>query len=597
MYFVLKTVKEHSLTNYLTFMSFTNQYLIDYFKQRMVELYDHNTLDSYSVRTCNSMSMFYEVREMLDGWIACNVKRGDTVSRCIEECIEKLLNDKWLDFSFYDKKKLIDSLEGYRKKVANIKDSREKKEQENNEARFILHLVSSCITANETNYLSTLIDSIREDLLTESTYQDILFLSVIKDLDGKLSLMATELVRRGYSRSFLYFFFKSIKKNKEGISFSEAFNQLQLKFDAVQQYHDIVIIRMDFLHDSVPAMANMVDEIPSEYMEVMQGSLKGILKKAPGRRFYIVKENAADTSSALQNARLRLSQALDRNDMGVVRISNNGAVSYTKEGSLAFRSERYYKIGNRRNGLNQLPEIMHTIDNTRAISHDIKDRLNTALRHLRVGDDQTEIEQRFLNYWIGLEFIFSTPRSGDSTFARMIDKFPIIMALYYLKRNVLNLDFRLREKGLIRENDSFGLFTETQMDSIYNNTSDVLLKYRIKSMKSHLHDHEKVKNYLARHIKNLQWHLSRIYYYRNELVHEAAIKQSIESVAENLRSYLVSMLNLLLNYCQLQLTSPHSIPVTMDNFFWHYELLWKKCTPEFNKDEFMSLDMPANLVR
>ena len=87
-------------------MAFTNHYLIDYFKQRMVELFDDNTLDSYSVRTCNTLSMFYELKEMLEGWMACNVKRGDTVAKCIEECIKLMENDKWLDFSFYDKEKI-----------------------------------------------------------------------------------------------------------------------------------------------------------------------------------------------------------------------------------------------------------------------------------------------------------------------------------------------------------------------------------------------------------------------------------------------------------------------------------------------------------
>ena len=60
-------------------MAFTNDTLINYFKQRMVELYDRNTLDSYAVRTCNTMSMFYELKEMLSGWLLGNVKHGETV--------------------------------------------------------------------------------------------------------------------------------------------------------------------------------------------------------------------------------------------------------------------------------------------------------------------------------------------------------------------------------------------------------------------------------------------------------------------------------------------------------------------------------------
>lgn len=578
-------------------MAFTNQYLIDYFKQRMVELFDDNTLDSYSVRTCNTLSMLYELKEMMEGWVACNVKRGDTVAKCIEECIKLMESDKWLDFSFYDKEKTKVQLEEFRKKVIVIKDSRDKKEFENNEARYIHHLATSCIAANDKSYLSTLIAEIRAELLTASTFQDEDFNKVIMALDTKLSLMATELIRRGYSKPYLYFFFKTIKDNYVDIPFTDAFDQLQSKFNAVHVYQDVVIIRMNFQNDSVPEMENMVDEVPAEYLDVMNSSLKGIFKKVKCRRFYMIKENAVDTSSALLKARLHLSQALDRNNMGIVHISNMGVVFYSKDGGLSLRPEKYYEVGGARTGMNQLSTVMHNIDETMAISREIKDRLNTALRHLRVGDDQAEIEQRFLNYWIGLEFLFATPRSGDSTFARLMEKFPTIKTLFYLKRNVSDLDLRLKEKTLIGENDSFGKLTEAQIDDLFNRTTDILLKYRIKCMKSHLHNHEKVEKYLKRHIQNLEWHLSRIYHLRNELVHEAAIKHSIDSVATNLRSYLVFMLNLLLDYCNLQMQQPQEIPMTMDNFFWHYEVLWKKCTPEYEKEEFLRLEKPTEYVR
>lgn len=578
-------------------MAFTNQYLIDFFKQRMVELYDNNTLDSYSVRTCNSMSMFFELQEMLEGWIACNVKRGTTVAYCIEECIQLLEIDEWLNFSFYDKKKLLKKLDEYRNTVARIKDSREKKEGDNYDARYMLNLVSLCISANDTTYLSELISSVRIDLLTVRSYQDKDFSSTIERFDHKLSLMATELVRRGYSKSYLYFFFKSIKQNVAGIPFKDAFDQLQSKFSAVHHYTDTVIIRLNFPNDNVPAMEDLYEEVPGNYYDAMRGSLKGIFKKAAGRRFYIVTVDAADTCSALQIARLRLSQALDRNDMGVVHISNTGVVFYIKDGGIALRTETCHDVGSSRTDMYKLPAIMRQIDKSDAISRDIKVRLNTAMRHLRVGDDQSEIEQRFLNYWIGLEFIFSTPRSGDSTFSRLMEMFPTIKTLYYLKRNVTNLDLRLREKGLLGENDSFGNLSEAQINAAFNGTTDILLKYRIKRMKSHLHHHDKVKDYLDMHIKNLKWHLSRIYHYRNELVHEAAIKNSVESVDDNLRSYLVFMLNLLIDYCNLQVQFPNSTPVTMDNFFWHHELLWDKCTPEYEKDGFLALKMPENHVR
>ena len=142
-----------------------------------------------------------------------------------------------------------------------------------------------------------------------------------------------------------------------------------------------------------------------------------------------------------------------------------------------------------------------------------------------------------------------------------------------------------------------GTITESEMDTAYGTATEELLKYRIKSMKSHLHNREKVKGYLDNHIQNLKWHLSRIYHLRNELVHEAAIKQSIVGVTGNLRDYLVFMLNLLLGYCDSQMVNTLSNPITMDDFFWENELLWQKLTPEYKKEEFMKIQLPTEYVR
>ena len=116
-------------------------------------------------------------------------------------------------------------------------------------------------------------------------------------------------------------------------------------------------------------------------------------------------------------------------------------------------------------------------------------------------------------------------------------------------------------------------------------------------MKSHLHNRDKVKKYIDNHIQNLEWHLSRIYHLRNELVHEAAIKQSIVGVTSNLRDYLVFMLNLLLDYCDSQNANTFTDAITMDELFWKNELLWKKLTPEYNKEEFMMIQLPKEYVR
>lgn len=581
-------------------MPFTNQLLIDFFKQRMVELYDRNTLDTYAVRTCNTMSILCELKEMLNGWIVGNVKRGETVGLCVDECVMMIDKDEWMNFSFYDKGKLKSDLETYSKSVKQVKDCKDKKDKDYIEVQNIFRLVNTCIGQNEKGYLKSLVDAVRDDLLTVKTYQDEEYKKKLDGLDLKLSLMATELLRRGYSKIYLYQYFMRMKRNA-ATPFATLYSQFSSKIGTVRDYTDFVIVRIHFRSTNIPVVPDMLEGVPLEYQHAMTEAMKGFAKKQDGRRFYIVKVTAPDTNAALQKARLQLSQTLDRNGIGQIETAKQGIVAYKENGSWTLRWEHYYDLDKRSprggNAAGMLATVMQRIDVSSCISQEIKERLNTALRHLRVGDDQEEIEQRFLNYWIGLEFLFATPRSGDSTFTRVKERFPQMKSLYYLKRNVLALDKWLKEKHLMAADDSMGSATEPQMDTMFTAATEALLKYRIKKMKGHLHDHEKVKNYLKSHIRNLEWHLSRIYHMRNELVHEAAIKQSVTGVAGNLRDYLVFMLNILLDYCERQMANHQEQMLSMDDFFWYHDLLWKKLTPEYDKAQLMALQMPVEYVR
>ena len=583
-------------------MAFTNVTLATYFKQRMVELYDRNTLDSYSVRTCNTMSMLYEMKEILNGWIAGNVKRGETVSLCVDECVALLEKDCWLDCTFYDKTKFKDCMVEYAQSVKKVKDAKDKKEKDYNEARYLLFLVDKCISLNKTSYLTALIRSLRTILLTPKTYNDNEYKNTFGSLDTMLSFLATELLRRGYSKTFLYKYFLTIKKDRGGLGFDVAFEAMQNKFSTMYLYDYAVIIRLHFKSSNIPQMANMSVDVSQDYMNVMNASMSGFSGRAINRRFYIATVKAPDTNAALQKARLQLSKALDRNNMGQLEIENRAIVAYRENANILLYWELYYDLDNKTsivvNAIDPLAGIMQNIESSTTVSKEIKGRLSTALRHLRVGDSQDEIGQRFLNYWIGLEFIFATARSNDSTFSRMKEWFPQLKTIFYLKQNVTALDRRLTGRGLIAANTSMGNITEAEMDAAFTAAAnDELLKYRIKSMKGHLHSKENTRIYLKQHIQNLEWHLSRIYHLRNELVHEAAIKESIVGVTVNLRTYLVFMLNLLLQYCDMVANNAQGKQVVMEHFFWHYDLQWKKITPNYDKKDLMNILLPVEYVK
>ena len=193
-------------------------------------------------------------------------------------------------------------------------------------------------------------------------------------------------------------------------------------------------------------------------------------------------------------------------------------------------------------------------------------RLKSALRHLRIGDGQLEMEQRFINYWIGLEFLFSSPEVSDATFTRMKKYLISIMASCYIKRNIMNLVDWMKDF-----NCSLEVFTDDQhIDQfISDNNINSLMFYRLKRMKKHLHHTDKTEAYIVNHKCNLEQHLARLYRLRNELVHEGAIKRDMENLTSNLRYYLVFVLNQCIAYFVRDRL--YDSKISMDTFFWEYE--------------------------
>lgn len=113
----------------------------------------------------------------------------------------------------------------------------------------------------------------------------------------------------------------------------------------------------------------------------------------------------------------------------------------------------------------------------------------------------------------------------------------------------------------------------------------ICLRYQIQMMKSHCHSKSKLKDYVQNHEKNVKYHLQRIYRLRNELIHEAALKQNIENITSNLRYYLTFIINQCISYfSKKDNLNEHT---SIDDFYWEYETLYKLIL--FNEFELNTL--------
>lgn len=524
----------------------------EFFKLRMTEILHKDTLDSYRVKANNVMSLLIEFRGVLENWTLGNIKNYQTVSYCLEECTDLIKKDTCLDFSFYDKDLFIEEISIY------DKEQRADKNILVSATMKLKTYVEMCISINKTIYLKRLLDEIRKQLFFEGTIDDTNFSPTLREFDAYVSSFACELLRKGFSKKYLYSFFKYFKQNKYRIPFSEAFDKMcsTLVFGEKKRY--TVVFKLNFPHDvSTDTTITDFPNLKASIDESMKNSIiKEIGYKEEGDRirFYIMEIDALDSAMAARLCHDELSTIFDfnLNTFKSVEVPSTALTFCPRDGIDGYnvKLEKVFILDRGDMGMSEdehsLYEKLKSIEQNPIISQDVKDRIIAAIRHLRIGDCQSEIEQQFINYWIALEFIFASSLSKESTFERIKKFFIEISQACYIKRNILYLNIWLIKTHRIQEDEYY--WEKNDVNEFINSIDNILLKYRLLNMKSHLRNGESIKKYLAQHRKNLEQHITRIYRLRNELIHEAAIKQDIANVTSNLRSYLVFVLNQLIFY-------------------------------------------------
>ena len=524
----------------------------EFFKLRMTEILHKDTLDSYRVKANNVMSLLIEFRGVLENWTLGNIKNYQTVSYCLEECTDLIKKDTCLDFSFYDKDLFIEEFSIY------DKEQRADKNILVSATMKLKTYVEMCISINKTIYLKRLLEEIRKQLFFEGTIDDTNFSPTLREFDAYVSSFACELLRKGFSKKYLYSFFKYFKQNKYRIPFSEAFDKMcsTLVFGEKKRY--TVVFKLNFPHDvSTDTTITDFPNLKASIDESMKNSIiKEIGYKEEGDRirFYIMEIDALDSAMAARLCHDELSTIFDfnLNTFKSVEVPSTALTFCPRDGIDGYnvKLEKVFILDRGDMGMSEdehsLYEKLKSIEQNPIISQDVKDRIIAAIRHLRIGDCQSEIEQQFINYWIALEFIFASSLSKESTFDRIKKFFIEISQACYIKRNILYLNIWLIKTHRIQEDEYY--WEKNDVNEFINSIDNILLKYRLLNIKSHLRNGESIKKYLAQHRKNIEQHITRIYRLRNELIHEAAIKQDIANVTSNLRSYLVFVLNQLIFY-------------------------------------------------
>lgn len=557
-----------------------------FFKEHLLELLHKDTLDSYRVKVNNTNSLFHELQNLIIDWKEGKIKRFETLKLCCEELLTSIKDDECFSFGTYKKDVVVEILEQFNK----FNDNSKRNEQDNT-----LYLVSRLIIENENKYINSLFEKIDTLLVLVANQAN------FQLLDRYLNLLVAELIRIGYEKSYLYIISKyAFNSGNFDVKYTRYKETLLAK--QVEVYH--IFFKLIFEDITIiPERDGLLKEIPEG---INHEPIPIYFKPREDTRYFYIKEDALDAFTALKNAKLSLSTFLDKVhlSLGLSQVELGKQTFVTKDSNIKdyYVSNAYVVDGVYKDGtsFDDVDAILNIVMESRIVSIDVKDRLNSALRHFRLGNCASDLEQKFINYWIGLEFIFSVPEKDISTFTRIKENLPIVLCCGYMKRNLTYIDNLFIAEKIISGLDEKKLwnFEDADFDTLEPLITSSLKKYRLSKSKSLLlGNSDKRSNYLNKHKKFVTWHLVRLYRLRNELIHDAAIKNNIVQVTSNLRYYFAYILNqLLLFFSELDCDSI-KCEYGINDFFYEYSIIYKNIGINYDIDTIFNVPTELNIVK
>lgn len=581
----------------------------EYYKFRMAEIYNRRSSLSYRVRINNAMSILLELNKVMKSWLKRSIKRWATVQLCIDECKDLLGKDEILEYPTYDKLMFLQDLENI------FKDKNKEKDiphsaKDDMAVSHLCFLVEEVIRHNSEKYLSRIINILEEILIKDREIDDSQLIPKTDRLESLISSFATELIRIGYSKSYLYKYYRAFRNNMKKWAFEDAWRDMVNRILSKEKKNFTVILNFKIDNFTLRAENSessivKIGECQIENIRQTLFTLFPNLKSNKSSQYFAIDIEAVDSTNAAHHAFRFITDTFDSYQdvlkgsqlfSTVYVILPRGDGKYNNWEEKLFVLDNIASLG--ASNTKSLPETFIKITNDNKIAPEVKDRIRSSLRHLRIGDNEVEMDQKFINYWIALEFLFSAAASDESSYSRIQQYLVTILDSIYVKRELQALNnwlVKVKYFGCNKED-----WEDLKLDSLISSATNPLLKYRLRKYKSYLDNEgefkkDKTMELINYHSKSLKRNIERIYRLRNELVHEGAIKhQEISNVTSQLRTYLVTTINLALSY--FSDVSSECSQVDMNSFFWTYEKYDKMIKNKWNRQTLLEVPIGDTFV-
>ncbi|KAF2512686.1 hypothetical protein EYY60_06140 [Flavobacterium zhairuonense] len=562
------------------------------------ELLYKGSLDSYKLRLHNPKSLIEELVSTCQLTYLTNNDYSQATAAELANILNE--NNDGLKFSKVNRQYFLELLKSTKKE---------------NYSR----IVQACriILQENSNYLEYLFDEIENSLNNfDDTQSDDLIYNEIKKVLLHLNYLFTELINKGYAKNYLYNLFQVlfIYKKDANYGFSERYNEwITLKNRQAENFKVLFSIQshnfeISQLQKIDPNYLVINKKIRKEFKPIVSQRVYDFLEDNKMSKMIALKVSSLDPFKALEITREKLSKDLDLYHLGhnslSIDIYDKAAVIGEEDPSKSrtipvnYQIDAYidYTENSFERLLNKIKKI-----NSNNIDADSYDKIFSAIRYLRTGGESPELETKLLNYWIGLEYIFTSFNAEEKTIDRIRKYYSTSHSLIYAKRNLLDFHNTLRRHNLDQSITDFDdsllyLTKNNKYNEIIANTDNELLKFRALYFQKWVQDPSNISTAIRKHSENIRWNLTRLYRIRNEIVHNAAIKNNIHVNISHMKYYLTFILNSILDFMSNDaIDMDGDNKITIDDFFIAQDIMFGSLRSQ-KLEEYLKVRLPRQIL-
>lgn len=571
------------------------------FIDKSIESLYSNTIDSYRLKLHNPKSILTELINVVNDSTNGVLTNNDYLNATSKE-IKKLLNtnNDALIFKKINKDHFLSNLE-----------------KPNKATYKILQQSAKLILKNNTNYLKTLIFEINSILdshfifykwngkIRENKEKDLH--EIQKKLIVLTDYLYIELINKGFSKQYLYRTFQSIFIYcNENTNFDHQLNVFYKIIQKEDEKYTVIfsINESSFNFSEFRKIDDSYIQVNKRFKKIHQEIISNDAKE-----FLLQKNNLVaiefytkDYFKAVQYGIDKISKDLDIYHLGYNRKyykveqkcltigesdpAKSSVIPSNYQIDGFFKSNAYV--------FNNLLQKIHKLKNCN-IDDDSFQKILSAIRYFRTGSESPELENKFLNYWIGLEFIFNSYNSDEKTIDRIRKYFTKCHSLIYIKRNLFDFHQTLKrleiDQYIPDYNDDLNyLLNHKSYKIVIEKSNYELIKYRAYYFQKWFEEPNKISEVLTIHNNNVEWNITRLYRIRNEIVHNAAIKNNITTHISHLKYYLSFILNSILDFmADNDVDLDNDGKITIDDFFISQDIILG-CLNKSKLEEWLKID-------